>query len=236
MELRCVWEHNGDDTLLYLADLTGAFTRGATLSEAACKLEREAAAYCRWLDLPAPEPDAAVHIVQVHTSEADVCDADTDVLFDSERGPLAPEEYARLKALALRSAEDFLTLYEAVPQKDVSTLPWRATFYGRAPRTAREMYQHAQSVNAYYFGKAGAEADNVGDIRACRARGFAALEARPGYMENPVCTDGYGEPWSLKKVLRRFLFHDRIHARALWRMARSTFGADAVPDVFRFGG
>ena len=40
MELRCVWEHNGDDTLLYLADLTGAFTRGATLSEAACKLER----------------------------------------------------------------------------------------------------------------------------------------------------------------------------------------------------
>ena len=58
MELRCVWEHNGDDTLLYLADLTGAFTRGATLSEAACKLEREAAAYCRWLDLPAPEPDA----------------------------------------------------------------------------------------------------------------------------------------------------------------------------------
>ena len=35
MELRCVWEHNGDAALLYLAALTGAFPRGATLREAA---------------------------------------------------------------------------------------------------------------------------------------------------------------------------------------------------------
>lgn len=29
MKIRCVWEHNGSDTLLYADNLIGAFTRGA---------------------------------------------------------------------------------------------------------------------------------------------------------------------------------------------------------------
>ena len=46
----------------------------------------------------------------------------------------------------------------------------------------------------------------------------------------------YDEEWCLRKVLRRFLWHDLIHAKAMYRMAVKTFGAGAVPDVFRFEG
>ena len=80
------------------------------------------------------------------------------------------------------------------------------------------------------------DAGNDGDIAASRARGFALLEQRPGYLENPVVDGSYGEQWSLKKVCRRFVWHDRIHAKAMWRMACRTFGAGSVPDVFCFGG
>ena len=43
----------------------------------------------------------------------------------------------------------------------------------------------------------------------------------------------YGEMWSVRKVLRRFVWHDRIHAKAMWRMAKKTFDVE-VENVFCF--
>lgn len=44
----------------------------------------------------------------------------------------------------------------------------------------------------------------------------------------------YGESWSLRKLLRRFIRHDRIRAKAMCRMAFREFGEDANPNVFFF--
>ena len=44
----------------------------------------------------------------------------------------------------------------------------------------------------------------------------------------------YGEDWSLRKVLRRFIWHDRIHARAMYRMAIKVFGAESIVNPFYF--
>ena len=230
----CVWEHNGEDSLLYAVEFPGAFARGATREAALQKMEREVRSFLRWCGSPTDEP-LTFEIVQEAASGLDICDADSDVLFVSETGPLSQETYRERKALALRSARDFQALYDAVPEKDVSGAPPRRTFYGPVPRTASEMYAHVLHVNAYYFGEIGVDADNDGTILDCRLRGFAALEALPGYLENRICHGSYGEDWTLSKLLRRFVWHDRIHAKALWRMAVRTFGASAVPDVFGFG-
>ena len=48
-----------------------------------------------------------------------------------------------------------------------------------------------------------------------------------------VCTAPDGERWTLRKLLRRFLWHDRIHARAMWRTAAPLWGS-AVADPFGF--
>ena len=163
-----------------------------------------------------------------------IADADSDVLFEAEKGVLSLAEYEALKALALRSAKDFLTLYESIPDKNRSCLPNRQTFYGQAPRTAFEMYEHTKNVNGYYFGELGVEADSEGSIFSCRARGFDRLETLPGFPDNRVFEGSYSEEWSLRKVLRRFIWHDRIHAKAMYRMAVRTFGAGAVPNIFQF--
>lgn len=233
MNIRCVWEHNGGDTLLYAADYPGAFARGASLDAALEKLPEDVRAYLRWAEMPIPATFEA-KIVQEKSSALTIRDADSDVIFDGERLPLSAHEYMALKALALKSARDFQRLYDAVPDSERSALPPRETFYGALPRTAREMYAHTKNVNRYYFGEIGVDADNDGDIEACRARGFAALELHSGYLNNAVQLGSYDEEWSLRKLLRRFIWHDRIHARAMWRMARRTFGADAVPDLFKF--
>ena len=157
-------------------------------------------------------------------SGLDVRDADSDVLMESEFEPLSREEYERLRDMALGSAEQFLRLYESVPNPDRSANPVRQTFYGAVPRTAREMYEHTKNVNAYYFGEIGVEADNEGDIVDCRRRGFEALERQPDFLENRVFEGSWDESWTLRKLLRRFIWHDRLHGRAMVRMMERTFG------------
>lgn len=231
--MRCVWEHNGEDTLLYSVDNIGAYARGESLEAAAEKMGNELLSYLAWRNGGTAEL-SKMEIVQDKSSDLQIKDADSDVIFDSEQEPLTPDEYRELKVLALESAKDFLRLYASIRDKDASCLPERDTFYGSRPRTAREMYEHTKNVNAYYFGEIGAEADNEGTIYECRERGFAYLEKKDGFLQNPVIEGSYGELWSLRKVIRRFVWHDRIHAKAMYRMALRTFGEDGAENVFKF--
>lgn len=36
------------------------------------------------------------------------------------------------------------------------------------------------------------------------------------------------------EFLRRFIWHDRIHAKTMYRMAIKTFGPEHIPNVFSF--
>lgn len=234
MKILCIWEHNGGDSIIYARDFIGAYARGASKEEALMKIPAEIRSYLSWVGKTAPDCLEA-EIVQEKLSELTVNDADSDVIFDSERQPLNAAEYAELKALAMKSARDFLKLYNAIPDKNKSVLSARKTFYGEIPRTAFEMYEHTKNVNDYYFGEIGVPADNEGDIVQCRQKGFELLESQPDFLNSGVIVGSYDEEWSLRKVLRRFIWHDRIHAKAMYRMAIKTFGSGSVPDIFRFG-
>lgn len=232
MKIECIWEHNGGDSLLYAGNCIGAFTRGASLEEAVRKMPDEIRSYYAWLGEAAPK-DIECDIVREKDSQIEIKDADSDVIFKTEEATFTYSEYCALKELALRSAADFLRLYESIPDKNISALPLRKTFYGQIPRTAEEMYTHTKNVNSYYFGEIGVDADNEGNIFECRRRGFELLEMMPGFPDNLMQEGSYGEMWSVRKVLRRFVWHDRIHAKAMWRMAKKTFNVE-VENVFCF--
>ena len=232
MKIRCVWEHNGNDSILYSDNYVGAFTRGESKDIAVRKMNREVVSYLNWTKDLIPD-SFEVEIVQEKQSELNICDADSDVLFDEEKKSLTTSEYEALKSLALKSASDFLSLYESIPDKNVGG-PARETFYGQVPRTAYEMYEHTKNINSYYFGEIGVDVDNEGSIFECRKRGFDLLETHDDFLNNTVYLGSYDEEWSLRKVLRRFIWHDRIHAKAMYRMAVKQFGTDAVPNVYQF--
>ena len=46
--MKCVWEHNGNDTLLYAVEYVGAYTRGDSLEAAMAKMPAEIRAYSFW--------------------------------------------------------------------------------------------------------------------------------------------------------------------------------------------
>ena len=233
MKIECIWDHNGNDSILYAGNCVGAFTRGPSREEAVRKMPQEIRRFRLWCGQP-PLDDPKIEIVQEKESDLQIADADSDVLFRTEEAPLPREEYEYLKALAMRSAGDLLALYASFPDRNVSAKPHRTTFYGAVPRTAEEMYQHTKNVNAYYFSEIGVEADNEGTIVSCRARGFEALEAAPDFLSMEPVKGSYDELWSVRKVLRRFIWHDRIHAKAMYRMGIATFGGGAIPDIFGF--
>ncbi len=233
MEIRCIWEHNGDDSILYAENYIGAFTRGDSLNTALDKMPQEIRLYLNWLGRQFDEEIIPI-VVQEKQSELKICDADSDVIFDTERKPLTYEEYIALKDLVIKSAADFYALYKSVPDKNKSCLKKRDTFYGSIPCTAEEMYMHTKNVNDYYFGEIGVDANNDGSILDCRLNALYMLEKHPGYLENTVHIGSYGEEWSLKKVLRRFVWHDRIHAKAMWRMVVKTFGEGSADNTFCF--
>jgi len=233
MTINCVWEHNGNDTLLYAIDYIGAYTRGESLEIAKAKMHGEIVSYLKWLGEDTTD-NMEMIIVEEKDSELAIKDADSDVLFESEKAPLTADEYEKLKALAFKSAKDFLVLYESIPDKSAIASPERKTFYGNVPRSAEEMYEHTKNVNEYYFAEINVEADNNGNIYECRKRGFEMLETEPDYLNNSVIEGSSGEDWSLRKVLRRFIWHDRIHARAMYRMAVKVFGAENAANPFCF--
>ena len=233
MTINCIWEHNGNDTLLYAVDYIGAYTRGEILEIAKAKMPKEIVSYLKWLGEDTTD-NIEIIIAQEKDSGLAIKDADSDVLFESEKAPLTADEYEKLKVLSLKSAKDFLALYESIPNKSATAIAERKTFYGQVPRTADEMYEHTKNINEYYFAEIDVDANNNGNIYECRKRGFELLEAKADFLNNEVVEGSYGEDWSLRKVLRRFIWHDRIHAKAMYRMAVKVFGAENVANPFCF--
>lgn len=236
MTIEAVCEYNARGYLIYAANYPGAFVRGATENEALAKFPGELRSYLRWCgqkDLHL-EP-LSVETVQRQVSSLAICDADSDVLFHAECQAMTEAEYERLKLLVLKSARDFRKLYESIPNPEISGRSPRQTFYGAVPRTPREMYVHTNQVTAYYAAAFGITLENMPDIYANRMQLLSELEDLPDFLSNRVYTAEDGESWTLRKVLRRLIWHDRIHAKAMWRTAKALWGDD-VANPFYFVG
>ena len=236
MIIKAVCEYNEGGCLVYAENFPGAFVRGRNYENAIAKFPKEIESWLDWANggFENEEPFEVELVQEKKNDDLRICDADSDVIFDSEREPLTKEEYQKLKILALRSAMDFERLYDSVPDKKMNIVPPRETFYGKIPSTAEEMYNHTMNVNSYYFGEIGVEVENGPDILSCRQKGFDELEKQENFLENKVFDGSYGEEWSLRKVLRRFIWHDRIHARAMYRRAYEAFWDSDIDNVFRF--
>lgn len=196
------------------------------------KLPEEAERFARWAGQPLGVKPRRVEIVQRHLTALHVEDADSEVLFEAEKAAVTRAEYEAMRRLVLKSAVDFERLYRSLPDADATDIAPRSTLYGQTPRTATEMYAHTNQVTAYYLGEIGVDGENLPDLPDNRAKALEALEAIPGFLECPPQEGAFGEWWSLRKVMRRFVWHDRIHAKAMYRMAVRMWGE--AEDVFCF--
>jgi hypothetical protein len=235
-------ESNGKGVIGFIVDLPGGFVRGRTEADAMSKVHAEASRYLAWAGLRGAEEEASSglfhgSVVQRCSSRLAVEDADSLVLLDADRRKMGPDESRALSDLALYSGQAFEGVYQGAELKDwADPAKLRSTFHGPCPSSVEATHSHVLKTQAYYLSRLGLRLQE-GEFMTMRRLGldllrneFEAKDSKP-----PVEVDG--ELWTPKKVLRRLLWHDRIHAKAIARLMKKQEQLGLVsgfPDPFYF--
>ena len=230
-----IMEYNERGAQAFADEYPGAFARAGTAEEALLKLPAELEKYGAWTGQDDFAVPGSFRVVErIKSDAACVEDGGTTALFASERLPLDMTEYTQKKALCIQSAKDVQALFDSIPQKGRALVKSRQTFYGRIPQTPREMLRHINDTIACYAACTRIPFEPCEALVENRIRLFRAIEAIPNFLEARVYTAEDGELWTRKKLLRRILWHDRIHARAMYRRAVTFWQKERICDPFCF--
>jgi membrane associated rhomboid family serine protease len=197
---------------------TWAPTEAAVWQLAPAKIQEHLA----WLrshgDVPPPFEGSVRIAERVHGDE---------VLFTWDRVAATPEETRETRRLLQWSREDLLEAVESLPADALDwdppyrTLPDWATW-----KTIRQILEHvARTEVGYYLPWIGyaPTLDLEGEELLPRSRGetlrfLEGLEQAPDRLR---LAERGGEAWSVRKVLRRLVWHERVHTKSIRRLGRA---------------
>ena len=232
------FETNGNGWIGYFAELPGAFVRGPSERASLSKGDKEIRRYAHWLGL---ELKATYKLVRTRVHRSGLCveDADNEILLEYDRGQLDRSTFDQWCQIASFSGACFQELYDAAALPD-----WRdpardrETFYGMVPCSIREVYQHVDRVQGYYQQCLGLTAS----LESCsfverRSECLSRLADIYGRDSGRSVRRGDGEEWTIAKALRRYIWHDRIHAKSIVRTLQRQFEGgllDRFHDPFKF--
>jgi hypothetical protein len=229
-------ESNGKGVMGFIVDLPGAFVRGRTEAEALAKVGAEAGRYLAWAGLSG-EGRTRGFVVQRCASKLSVEDGDTLILLDADRAKVRPDELRALSDLAAFSGQTFEAVYQGAKLKDwVDPSRERECFHGHCPSSIEATHSHVLKTQAYYLSRLGIPLQQ-GEFMMMRRLGLNLLAKEFEANGNKAPVEADGELWTLRKVLRRLVWHDRIHAKAASRMMRKQEQLGLIaehPDPFRF--
>jgi len=213
------FETNGRGYIGFIAELPGAFVRGRTEEEALSKVDGEVKVYLKWLGIEQKWSYDSV-IVQRHQSSLMIEDADCEILLNIDKETMSGEDFTNLIDLVSYSGETFLKIYTNAKFKDwIDETRIRKTFYGENPKTLQEIFNHVKGCQYYYLSRAKIAFEKT-EEDFMKIRDFCLRKIEELYIrnDNSLIFEADNELWTLKKILRRFLWHDRIHGKAMTRI------------------
>jgi predicted RNase H-like HicB family nuclease len=202
--------------MAHVVGLPGCFAIGATREEAVAAAPEAIARHLSWLRQHG-EAVAQGEAVEVEVEETvpvggsfPGTPSDQVAFFDSDRERVSDEEIERALRWAEHCRRDLLNLFEDVPRE---ALDWRpdATSW-----SIRHILEHIASAEAFYVTRLDPHADRepsslLGILRDAASRRLRDLSSE----ERAAIRTPRGEPWSARKVLRRFLEHEQEHLAQL---------------------
>lgn len=183
------------------------------------------AAYCAWLaghGEPVRRPrTVSVKVVERHRVRGAMRWGNYNVLHTFERKAVTPEDVARaLRSMGIMRGET-LAFVDSLPR---GALHWTRP---SQTRTIKEHLQHIAAAERWYlqrlalgpFPDLGRTKDPVERLARVRILvGWRLLRLSPEERGRIVQTDR--QWWSARKMLGRFLYHERYHLRSMARIAR----------------
>ena len=231
------FETNGRGYIGFIVELPGAFIRDRTEKEAIAKVNSEVNLYLKWLEIK-QQPGYKIQVVQRHKSSLMVEDADNEILLEADKKIMGEDKFRKLLDLVWFSGEIFSQLYTTAKFKDwVDKARIRKTFYGDNPKTIGEIFDHVKYCQYYYLSRMKITEEIKGDFMEVRKFCLEKLEALYHKHDNSLIFEVDNELWTLMKVLRRFIWHDRIHGKAMTKILekqRQLGIIDEYNDPFHF--
>lgn len=214
-------------SMAHVLDLPGCFARAPSREGALAGLPRAIRSYYDWLrrhGQPAPSVEEAIE-VEVAGEQRGVGPfehGDAAALFPPERAPISQEEMAVYFRLMDYARADLLALVEGLPDEVLDWAP------GPEAVTVRRLLRHVGNAEQWYVSRLvppetlPAPWDEDEDMplfeflemerRTAVARLRRLDASERGHVVHPTLwTDYPEEAWTLRKVLRRFLEHEREH-------------------------
>jgi predicted RNase H-like HicB family nuclease/uncharacterized damage-inducible protein DinB len=235
---------NDGRCMAHVAELPGCVAHGCTREAALRRLPAAIGDYCTWLRRygePAPlanEP-IEIEVAGESTGWGPFDPGDAAALFPPDRKPIAPEEMERYFRLMEHSRLDLLSL---IQEPTDELLDWRPV---PESYSLRRVLRHVGNAEEWYVSRIVPpetlppewESDDDMELleflemerrtAAARLRQLS-WEERSGVFTPTAWTEHPDEPWTARKVLRRFLEHEREHtaqahqilaARRRWLLA-----------------
>ena len=231
-KLSVALETNGKGFMGFIVELPGAFVRGPDEPSALSKVLAEAQSYLRWLH-DSDKISIQPQVVQQHSCSLMVEDGDCEILLDSDKGFVGHSEWMQLMDLVKYSGQTFNTLFEHTQFKDwVDEARVRQTFYGANKKTIKEIFDHVKRTQYYYLSRTGQRAiEEEGEsLPSSRDECLKALNKLFDKQSNSKVYTVDNEDWTLKKIMRRFIWHDRIHGKAIVRILDKQKGQGLISD------
>jgi len=218
MVIKLVSEYNDKGILMQFPGFPGAYTRGDTEHIAYGKARQELLEYAKWANIIIPQENIEIADRVKAKSDLQINDADSEILLDIDRQRLSESEFERWCKLVILSANCVKKLYDSITDKNwVQAEKLRCSFLGNPPSTAHEMFLHIDVVCWYYLSRIGIDENfDNGKLIENRMKCMDLLQNNYSAKVFRVFKID-GEYWTETKVLRRFIWHDRIHAKALYR-------------------
>src|SRR5207245_11159636 len=138
-------------------------------------------------------------------------DADCEILIDGDRAPMGDREFQLLVELAKHSGLSITKLYDSVKLKNwTDEARIRKTFYGQNKKTIKEIFDHVKRTQYYYMSRIPVafsedEALSIMEISETSLDSLARIFRK---QANSKVYNVENEEWTLKKILRRFVWHD----------------------------
>lgn len=219
-----IYETNGKGFLGWILEYPGSFVRGKTIEAARDKIEGELGEYEAWIGETIIKEKSISE--SIRSSDLAIEDADSDIILENElvddnnRYPL--DVLFRRMEISAKQVQD---IWQGSTDTEIIDGHLnRNTFYGKAYCTIKTQYEHILKVQNYYLSMIAGEIAINDNIVTMRSEMTDKLREKY-YSEGNKIYKYENEIWTIRKVIRRTIWHDRIHARAMLRMNKRISGA-----------
>jgi hypothetical protein len=152
-------------------------------------------------------------------------------LFSPDHAPCAPDEIDLTLRLIAASRDDLVRAVEGLPEAALDwDPPYRAFLEWATWRTVREILAHVANCETHYYLPAighepmvppvSPQGDWRGALAEQRAETIAFLGGLKTAADRARVTFDGEEAWSVRKVLRRLVWHELLHWKSIRRIGR----------------